>query len=299
MLVPCYNEEVTVDKVVADFKRALPRARVLVFDNNSTDRTAQVAREAGAMVFHASRQGKGNVVKQMFDQVDADVYVMVDGDDTYPASAAPQLIEAYKRGGADMVVGARLASFEAGSFRRFHKFGNYLVARLISRLFSTHVTDILSGYRVFSKAFVKTIPLMSKGFEIETEMTLQALAKNFVITEVPITYGIRPEGSYSKLDTFSDGYLVLKLIFLIFKDFKPLVFFASLSALLCIITIAAGLFPIMDYIEHRYVYHVPLAVLATGTGILAALSCCIGVILDTIAKYHNENFELLRRLLQR
>jgi glycosyltransferase involved in cell wall biosynthesis len=299
VLVPCYNEEITIGKVVADFKQALPGARVLVFDNNSTDHTAQVARDAGALVFHAARQGKGNVVKDMFEHVDAEVYVMVDGDDTYPASAAPQLIAVYKTSGADMVVGVRIASCEEASFRRFHRFGNYLVAKLISRLFATHVTDILSGYRVFSKAFVKTVPLMSTGFEIETEMTLQALAKNFVIKESPIHYGTRPEGSYSKLDTFADGYLVLKSILLIFKDFKPLVFFSWLSALLCLITIAAGVFPILDYIEYHYVYRVPLAILASGTAILAALSVCIGLILDTIAKYHNENFELLRRVLKR
>jgi glycosyltransferase involved in cell wall biosynthesis len=299
VLIPCYNEEITVGKVVADFQRALPGARIFVFDNNSTDRSAQIAREGGASVVHVPRSGKGNVVKRMFEHVNADVYLMVDADDTYSASEAPRLIEEFKVSGADMLVGARIASFEEHAFRRFHEFGNHLVARLISYLFSTKVTDVLSGYRVFSRSFVKTVPLMSTGFEIETEMTLQALAKGFVIKEVPIPYGKRPEGSYSKLNTFADGYRVLRSIFLIFKDFKPLAFFSRLSVLLGLLALVAGLFPVIDYVEYRWVYHVPLAILATGLSILAALSLCIGVILETIARYQNENFQLLRRLLQR
>ena len=296
MIVPCYNEEVTVAKVVGDFNRALPGAQVLVYDNNSTDKTAMVAREAGAAVRHAPRQGKGNVVKQMFDEVEAEIYVMVDGDDTYPASSAADLIAELKKTGADMLVGVRMVSFEEGSFRRFHQLGNRLVARLISRLFSSKVTDVLSGYRAFSRAFVKTVPLMSQGFEIETEMTLQALAKRFVIRELPIAYGRRPAGSHSKLDTYSDGFLVLKSIVMIFKDYKPLLFFSSLSGFLLLLTLAAGLAPILDYVRIRYVVHVPLAILATGTGILSALSLTIGLTLHTISRYHNETFELLRKL---
>jgi len=299
VLIPCYNEEVTVGKVVTDFKNALPGTSIYVYDNNSTDNTAKIARKMGAIVVHASKQGKGHVVRQMFDEVEAEVYFMVDGDDTYPVDAAPLLIEEFYKGGADMIVGARISSYEEGSFRRFHKLGNRLVAKLISSLFSTQVTDILSGYRVFSRTFVKTVPLMSKGFEIETEMTLQSLAKNLRVKEVPIKYRSRPPGSYSKLDTFSDGFLVLKSILIIFKDFKPLVFFSYLSAILFLITILAGIWPILDYLRLRYVYHVPLAILATGTGILSALSLSIGVILETIAKYHNENFELFRRLLKK
>jgi glycosyltransferase involved in cell wall biosynthesis len=296
VIVPCYNEVLTVAKVVADFTQALPGAQVLVYDNNSTDKTAIAARDAGALVRRAPRQGKGNVVRQMFDEVDAQIYVMVDGDDTYPAAAAAGLITELRKTGADMVVGVRMVSFAAGSFRRFHRLGNHLVAGLISRLFSAKVTDVLSGYRVFSRAFVKTVPLMSRGFEIETEMTLQALAKRFVISEMPIAYGCRPEGSQSKLNTWSDGFLVLKSIVMIFKDYKPLLFFSSLSGLLLLVTLAAGLAPILDYVRARYVFHVPLAILATGTGILSALSLTIGLILHTITRYHNENFELLRRL---
>jgi glycosyltransferase involved in cell wall biosynthesis len=296
VMVPCYNEELTVAKVVTDFAHALPGAEILVYDNNSTDKTAILARDAGAVVRRAPRQGKGNVVRQMFDEVDARIYVLVDGDDTYPAAAAVALVTALTKAGADMVVGVRMASFSAGSFRRFHQLGNHLVAGLISRLFAAKVTDVLSGYRVFSRAFVKTVPLVSQGFEIETEMTLQALAKRFVIHEVPITYGCRPEGSQSKLNTYSDGFLVLKSIVMIFKDYKPLLFFSSLSAILFLVTLAAGLAPILDYVRARYVFHVPLAILATGTGILSALSLTIGLILHTITRYHNENFELLRRL---
>jgi glycosyltransferase involved in cell wall biosynthesis len=296
VVVPCYNEELTVAKVVTDFAQALPGAQVFVYDNNSSDETALRASQAGAIVRQAPRQGKGNVVRQMFDEVDARIYVMVDGDDTYPAEAAPELIGELEKTGADMVVGVRMLSFASGSFRRFHQLGNHLVASLISRLFSANVTDVLSGYRVFSRPFVKTVPLMSEGFEIETEMTLQALAKRFVIKELPIAYGRRPEGSRSKLDTWSDGFLVLKSIAMIFKDYKPLLFFSCLSGFLLVITVIAGLAPILDYVRERYVFHLPLAILATGTGILSALSLTIGLILHTISRYHNENFELLRRL---
>lgn len=299
VLIPCYNEEVTVAKVVSEFQTALPGAKIFVYDNNSSDRTADVARHAGAIVVPSPRQGKGYVVRQMFDEIEADTYLMADGDDTYPASASPDLIAEFRKGGLDMIVGARTSTHDERSFRRFHKFGNRLVASLISRLFATRISDILSGYRVFSRTFVKSVPLMSKGFEVETEMTLQALAKGYPLREIPITYGIRPEGSYSKLNTFSDGFLVLKSIFIIFKDFKPLVFFSYLSLLLFLVTLGAGIFPILDYLRDRYVYHIPLAILATGTAILSALSFGIGVVLDTISKYHNEHFELLRRLLKK
>ena len=299
VLIPCLNEEKTVGKVVGDFRRTLEGARVMVFDNNSTDDTAAIAERHGATVVRAPRQGKGNVVKQMFDQIEAEVYVMVDGDDTYPADAASQMIAEFRKGGVDMLVGVRQASAEELAYRRFHRFGNRLVAGLISRLFSVRVTDVMSGYRVFSKEFVKSVPLKSAGFEIETEMTLQAAAKDFVVKEMPVHYGHRPEGSFSKLNTYSDGFLVLKIIFLIFKDYKPLVFFTSLSVLLLLVTVATGAASIRDYIETGQVYHLPSAVLATGTGVLAALSFSIGLILDTLSKYHNENFQLLRRLVKK
>lgn len=299
VLIPCFNEEKTVGKVVLDFSRALAGAQIVVFDNNSTDYTATVAQENGALVVLAPRQGKGNVVKQMFDQLEAEIYVMVDGDGTYPAAAAEELIAEFRKGGVDMVVGVRTSSSENLSYRRFHRFGNRLVAWLISSLFSVRVTDVMSGYRVLSKEFVKSVPLKSKGFEVETEMTLQAATKDFVIKEVPIRYGSRPEGSYSKLNTVSDGLLVLKAIFIIFKDYKPLLFFTTLSAVLVVVGVIAGLGAVTDYVETGQVYHLPSAVLATGTMILAALSLSIGLILDTISKYHNETFRLLRRLVNK
>lgn len=298
VLIPCFNEENTVGKVVADFARTLTGAKILVFDNNSTDQTAAIAERNGANVVHAPLQGKGNVVKQMFDQVDSELYITVDGDDTYPASAARELIAEFRKGGADMIVGAR-ASADKLSYRPFHRFGNRLVASLISRLFAIKVTDVMSGYRVLSREFVKSVPLKSEGFEVETEMTLQAATKDFVIREVPIQYGPRPEGSYSKLNTCSDGFLVLKAIFIIFKDYKPLFFFATLSGVLLVISLIAGSRAISDYLRTGQVYHLPSAVLATGTIILAALSLSIGLILDTISKYHNENFQLLRRLVKK
>lgn len=299
VLIPCLNEAQTIGKVVKDFRNALAGAKIFVFDNNSTDDTAKIAQRNGAIVVAALRQGKGYVVRQMFDHIDADIYLMVDGDDTYPAAAAQALIAKFREGGSDMIVGVRQPSTQELSFRRFHRFGNRLVAALIRSLFSIAVTDVMSGYRVFSKEFVKSVPLRSKGFEIETEMTLQAATKNFIIKEIPIPYGHRPEGSYSKLNTYSDGFLVLKAIFIIFKDYKPFVFFTLLSGVLFLITILAGLPPIIEYFKSGYVYRLPLAVLATGTGILAVLSFTIGLVLDTISKYHNENFQLLRRLLKK
>jgi len=299
VLIPCLNEEKTVAKVVTDFSTVLTGAKIFVYDNNSTDATASMARMSGAIVVHAPRRGKGNIVKQMFDQVDSEVYITVDGDDTYPALAARELIAEFRKGGVDMIVGVRTSSLEDRSYRRFHRFGNRLVASLISRLFAIKVTDVMSGYRVLSREFVKSVPLKSEGFEVETELTLQAATKDFVIREVPIQYGKRPEGSFSKLNTYSDGFLVLKAIFIIFKDYKPLIFFTTLSAVLLVISIITGLRAIDDYVKTGQVYHLPSAVLATGTMILAALSLSIGLILDTISKYHNENFQLLRRLVKK
>jgi len=299
VLIPCYNEDITIQKVINDFKTELPGAQIWVFDNNSTDQTALKAKTAGAHVVPSHKQGKGHVVKHMFDMIDSPIYIMVDGDDTYPASSAPTLIEEYRKGGTDMVVGVRMNRYEHSSFRMFHKFGNNLVARLISWLFSSKVSDVLSGYRVFSREMVKSIPIMSKGFEIETELTLQALSKHFIIKELPINYGSRPEGSYSKLNTFSDGYLVLKAIFLIFKDYKPLIFFSILGFFFLLLSLLAGFFPIRDYFETAYVEHVPLAILAAGLGIISVLCFSVGCILDTTCKYHHENFVLWRRFLKK
>jgi glycosyltransferase involved in cell wall biosynthesis len=299
VLLPCYNEAATIGKVVADFRAALPTADVYVFDNNSNDDTARVARAAGAVVVPSPKQGKGHVVRHMFASVDAEIYVMADGDDTYPASASPELIQALKTTNADMVVGTRLQNYEPRSFRALHEFGNKLVSKLISVLFSASVTDVLSGYRVFGRPLVRTLYLQAGGFEIETEITLQALVKKRVIREVPVHYGRRPPGSYSKLNTWSDGILVLRSVFLIFRDYKPLAFFSIVSAVCFVLGLIAGWFPIKDYVEIRYVNHVPLALLAAALEVLAVLFLGIGLILNAIKRFHMENQELIAGIFKR
>lgn len=302
VLLPCFNEAVTIAGVVREFRAALPQATVFVFDNNSTDDTAGLAREAGATVVQSPRQGKGNVIQHMFRTVEADLYVMADGDATYPADRAPALIDALDAAGADMVVGARLQDFERGAFRVLHGFGNNLISGLISVLFEARVTDVLSGFRVFDRQFVRRMHLRSTGFEIETEMTLQAIVKSALIVEVPIHYGSRPEGSVSKLNTFTDGWHVLRSIFLIFKDYKPLVFFSALSGLCLVLGLWAGWYPVSDYLETRFVSHVPLALLAAALEILAVLFLGIGLILNAITKFHLETQDVvgnLHRLLDR
>jgi glycosyltransferase involved in cell wall biosynthesis len=294
VLIPCLNEEITVGKVVTDFLAALPGAQIFVFDNLSTDKTAEIARAAGATVIRSPIRGKGNVVRHMFRAIDAELYVMADGDDTYPARAAADLIERQRETEADMVVGVRMESAADHSFPLFHRFGNRLVSTLIAKLFSAPVSDVLSGYRVFTRELVKSMPLVSSGFEIETELTLQAASKGFLIVEAPIAYSSRPAGSCSKLNTFTDGMRVLKAIAAIFKDYKPMVFFTLASLVLALCSGAAGAPAIVDYVETSYVVHVPLAILAASLGVLAFLSLTAGFILDTVAKYHREAFEAQR-----
>jgi glycosyltransferase involved in cell wall biosynthesis len=299
VLVPCYNEEVTVEKVVRDFKRELPDSVIYVYDNNSTDRTAELARKAGAIVVTSPIQGKGNVVRQMFDEIEADVYILTDGDDTYPAEDVHELIEVFEKKGYDMLVGSRLSEFEDKSFRRFHQIGNKLITGLIGILFHVPISDMLSGYRIFRRSFVKTIPLMSSGFEVETELTLQSVAKGFRFGEHPIPYRKRPEGSYSKLNTWSDGFLVLKSIFLIFRYYRPLFFFTAVSLIFALFSLIAGYQPVIEYIEMKYVYAVPRAILASGLGVLSLFSLGIGMILETVIRLHNEKFLLLSRILSK
>lgn len=296
VLLPCYNEEVTIGKVVTDFRRVLPAADIYVFDNNSTDNTAGIAREAGAIVHRSPKQGKGNVVQHMFRLVEAEIYVLADGDDTYPADMAGKLIRVLEESDTDMVVGTRLKNYEHGSFRILHEFGNKLISKLISMLFASSVTDVLSGYRVFNEHFVHTLYLKSGGFEIETEITLQAIVKNCVIKEIPVQYTTRPPGSISKLNTLSDGLHILKCVFLIFKDYKPLVFFLCISALCFVLGLVAGWYPIADYLTTRYVSHVPLALLAAALEILAVLFLGIGLILNAITRFHMESQELVGNL---
>jgi glycosyltransferase involved in cell wall biosynthesis len=297
VLVPCFNEAQTIAKVVNDFRTYLPSSHIYVFDNNSTDNTAELARASGAVVINSSRQGKGYVVRHMFECIDADYYIMADGDDTYPAVKISEMLSNAIKSDIDMLVGVRLDNFANNAFRRFHRFGNNLVSTLISMLFNVQVTDVLSGYRIFSKNFVKTAPLVSSGFEIETELTLHAVTKRYKIKELPIPYGARPAGSFSKLNTYRDGVLILGTIFRLFKDYKPLFFFLSIASLLFTLSLIAGLMPILDYANDHYVRHIPLAILATGLALAGMIAVAIALVLDTMSKYHLEQFESSRKLL--
>jgi glycosyltransferase involved in cell wall biosynthesis len=294
VLIPCYNEEKTIGKVISDFRRELPEADIYVYDNNSSDRTSLIAAEHGAIVRKEFRQGKGNVVRSMFREIDADIYVMVDGDDTYPAEFVHQLIEPIKRGEANMVIGDRLSNgtYFQENKRPFHNFGNNLVKNLINLLYKSDIKDIMTGYRAFDKLFVKSMPVMSPGFEIETEMSIHALDKKFLIKEVPIDYRDRPEGSESKLNTFSDGWKVLKMIFTLFKDYKPFLFFSLWALLFFILGLAVGIPVVVEFIQTKFITRVPSAILAVGLMIFALLSFACGLILDTVAAAHRKQYEL-------
>lgn len=298
VLIPCKDEELTIEKVINDFKRELPTADIYVFDNNSVDNTNLIARESGAIVVNSKKPGKGNVIKHMFAVIDADIYITVDGDDTYPAEEVTNLIEIYDKNDTDMVVGTRLKSYDKKAFRKMHKIGNRLISNLISKLFSTDIIDVLSGYRIFSKTLVKSLYLRSSGFEIETEITLQTLIKDYKITEVPISYKERPVGSISKLNTYKDGLHILKTIVMIFKDYKPLVTFSILSLISLALSFLSGAYPIMDYIKFQYVYHVPLAILAASLFILSILLLGIGLILNTITHFHIETTHMLKNYMK-
>ena len=294
VLIPCYNEEITIEKVIKDFKKELPEADIYVYDNNSKDKTAEIARKNGAIVKHEHRQGKGNVVRSMFRDIDADIYVMVDGDDTYPAEEVHKLIKPIVAGEADMVIGDRLTNgtYQKENKRHFHEFGNNLVKKSINVAFKTNLRDIMTGYRVFNKMFVKTMPVMSPKFEIETEMSLHALDKKFIIKEIPIVYRDRPEGSESKLNTLSDGIKVLKTIIKMFKDFKPRQFFWIISLIFALIGLVIGMPVIFEFIKTGFITKIPSAILATGVMTLALIIAQCGVILDTVVKQNREKYEL-------
>ena len=241
VLIPCYNEAATIEKVVADFRSALPDAAIYVFDNNSDDGTGDIARRAGAVVHTEKRQGKGFVVAAMFEKIEADTYLMVDGDDTYPADRAAEMIAPVVEGRADMVVGCREAVDEAAAYRRFHVFGNWLVRRLINLIFGARLRDIMSGYRAFSREVALNLPIMAYGFDIETEMSIQCLYRRWVIHEIPVEYRERPEGSESKLSTFRDGFRVIFRILSLFRSYKPLTFFGGMGIFFFVLSIAGGL----------------------------------------------------------
>ena len=292
VLIPCYNEELTVEKTVSDFKRVLPNADIYVYNNNSKDRTKELALKAGAIVKDEYRQGKGAVVRSMFRDIDADVYVMVDGDDTYPAEEVAGLIAPVLEGKADMVIGDRLSStYYTENKRPFHNFGNSLVKGLINFLFKSDLNDIMTGYRSFSKKFVKCMPVMSDGFQIETEMTIFALTNNMQVVNVPITYRDRPEGSESKLNTFSDGFKVLLTLFNLFKDNRPFLFFGSISIVIFIIGLLIGIPVIDEFIKTAYITKVPSAVLAAALMLNAFLMFSVGIILDAIKNEKRYLFE--------
>ena len=294
VLIPCYNEELTVEKVIKDFRRELPDADIYVYDNNSKDKTADIAVKNGAILRHEYKQGKGNVVRSMFYDIDADLYIMVDGDDTYPAEFVHELIKPVEEGKADMCIGDRLSNgtYQKENKRPFHEFGNNLVKKSINVLFKTDLKDIMTGYRVFNKKFVKNMPVMTNKFEIETEMSLYALDKGFVIKEIPILYRDRPEGSVSKLNTVSDGLKVLKTIFKMYKDYKPLRFFSYIAIILFLIGLIVGLPVIIEFFKTKYITKVPSAILATGLVTLSVIIAQCGVILDTVVRLNRENYQL-------
>lgn len=300
VLVPCYNEEKTVAKVVQDFQRILPEATIWVFDNRSTDRTTEVAKAAGARVVFSPEKGKGNVVRHMFSAIEADIYIMVDGDSTYSAESAPALLKAFHDLSVDMLVGKRCTPEDelSHAYRPMHRLGNQFVCGLIRTTFKAPIEDVFSGYRVFSRNFVKTIPLHAKGFEIEIEMTLQSLSNGYRIAEIDTPYGSRPEGSVSKLNTYRDGALVVWAFALICRDYKPGLFFGLIAGFILVLSLAAGIWPILDYVFYQYVFHVPLALLATGLALLSAMSLSIGLILQTQLRYHKEMLSLMRRMDQ-
>lgn len=291
IVIPCFNEALSVGKAVEDFARIVPGATIYAFDNDSTDRSAEIALEAGATVVRSHNQGKGNVIRHMSRVVDADVYILVDGDDTYSADAAPKMLERFHRDHLDMLVGTRLEGFGKGSFRAFHQFGNRLISGLVSILFRKRLTDVLSGYRVLSRSFVNMVYLRRGGFEVETEMTLQALTKHLAVAEMPVEYRARPDDSPSKLNTWGDGWLIVKCVVLLFKGYRPLVFFVGLAILLAAASSVVGSAPIRDYIETAYVLHVPRAILASGLAILALTAFTAGLILDTVVRLHEETVE--------
>ena len=299
VLIPCYNEELTIRAVVEDFKNVIPEADIYVYDNNSNDDTAKIAKEAGAIVVPENRQGKGHVVRSMFRDIEADCYIMVDGDDTYPAEDAYNVAKLVLENNADMAIGDRLSStYFRENKRPFHNTGNKLVRTLINKIFKSEVKDIMTGCRAFNRKFVKSFPVLSNGFEIETEMSIHALDKRFLIAEIPIAYRDRPEGSESKLNTFQDGYRVLKTILKLYKDYKPLSFF-GLIALLLFLLGSVMMIPVLSgYFKTGLVVKFPTLIVAIGllTSSLVSLAC--GLMLDTVKKHSDQFYELALNMLE-
>lgn len=296
VLIPCYNEQLTVAEVVRQFRAQLADAKIYVFDNNSTDRTVDEAHGAGAIVSHEKRQGKGYVVQAMFHQIEADIYIMVDGDGTYPPASVHKLIEPILRDEADMVVGSRLHCQSHGQFRPVNRFGNKMVLSVLNLIFKIRLTDILSGYRAFSRRFVKSVPIFAGGFEIEAELTIKALEQHYRIVEIPTDLTHRPEGSHSKIRVIRDGAIILNTIFALFRDYKPLTFFASVGLILLAGGFIPGLVVIFEFIETGRILHMPSTVLAVGLVLSGILLIMVALILHTIVRRFRELEHQLRVL---
>lgn len=294
VLIPCYNESKTIAKVVKDYKEALPEADIYVYDNNSTDNTDEIAKKAGAIVRYESKQGKGNVIRTMFREIDADCYLMIDGDDTYPSENARQMCNYVLENGVDMVIGDRLSStyFEENK-RPFHNLGNRMVRGLINKIFKSNIRDIMTGYRAFSYNFVKTFPILSKGFEIETEMTIHAIDKNFTLEEIPVQYRDRPEGSVSKLNTYKDGARVIKTIAILFEEYKPALFFNTIAACIFIISLILAIPVFIEYFKTGLVPRFPTLIVAGIMLVISLLLSVSGIILQVIVKKHKQLFEIM------
>ena len=298
VLIPCYNEAKTIAKVVRDYRAALPEADIYVYDNNSTDHTDDIAREAGAIVRYEYRQGKGNVIRSMFREIDADCYLMIDGDDTYPAENAREMVNLVLERKVDMVVGDRLsATYYTENKRPFHNLGNRLVKGLVNTIFKGSVSDIMTGYRAFSYQFVKSFPVLSKGFEIETEMTIHALDKNLSVQSVQVEYRDRPADSPSKLNTYSDGVKVLRTIVRLYKEYRPMSFFGLLAALMALVSVILFIPIFAEYLHTGLVPRFPTLIVCGVMGTMALLLWVCGLILDTVAKKHRQLFEINLNLL--
>ena len=293
VLIPCFNEAKTIEKVIKDLRSALPESDIYVYDNNSNDGTDKIAKKAGAIVRYEYRQGKGNVIRTMFRDIDADCYLMVDGDDTYPKENALEMCNLVLEGKADMVLGDRTSTYFKVNKRLFHNFGNKLVRDLINCLFKSNIKDVMTGYRALSYEFVKTFPVLSTGFELETEMTIHALDKNFLIKEIPVEYRDRFEGSESKLNTFSDGFKVIKTITKLFKEYKPTVFFSIISILFLIISLVFGIPVFIEYFYTGLVPRFPTLIFSGFMLMISILMLVCGIILEVVVKKHKQLFELI------
>ena len=299
VLIPCYNEAKTIEKVVTDYRAVLPEADIYVYDNNSSDGTDEIARSAGAIVRYERRQGKGNVIRTMFRDIDADCYLMIDGDDTYPAENAREMCNLVLEKGSDMVIGDRLSStYFQENKRPFHNFGNTLVRAAVNNLFHGKITDIMTGYRAFSPLFVKSFPVLSKGFEIETEMSIFALDKNMQLDIVPVQYRDRPDGSHSKLNTYSDGFKVLLTIVKLFKDYKPLRFFGPGSFLFMALGIGFFIPIFIEYLRTGLVERFPTLFASIAVMIVSVLLWICGLILDPVVKTNRKDFEARLNMIQ-